>query len=206
MVATTNSQFIRYPQTTDAPCDGDLHFQFMAEDIDAKLTSHHADLDRTELPPAVVWSMSTPYTVDMLFELPLDVWGNPIPFDSVEHQVGGTFVDIAANAGEWRVPRIGVYQTGLEVQIAPDSHTEEYHGFRLVQTNPILDLSIRHGVQQHDIFVGFVDLEDEERMTFSGMFRVSDTSKRFSWRWTPRPSVNITTINLIRAWAFWVAD
>lgn len=215
MVATTGTQGIRYPQLTDAPCDYAQHMQWLAEDIDVRLTSHDADLDRTLLPPTMVLSLDTPTPIALLFGL-LDYVNviNPtrvVPFEAVRSQSGGVWARPGVNSFLFAFPRTGYYQVGLnfivnldEEEGLPNATVAQVDQSYLFQLWKYPEISQRIGISQRDY------RNYGESGTTSGMLRVTSTSDRYYWRIEVvgiDGTFNTTiTVNAARMMAAWVGD
>lgn len=219
MVTSTGGQGIRYPELADAPCDWDLHMQLMAEDIDAKLTSHDTDLDRTlGAIPAMILRLSTPTDIPNLLGGSLSTVGSPIPFDSVEHQTGGVFARLGISSTLFRMPRTGYYHVGLNYSMAaghdgddPDffvGPTLNQYAFDLVRYPSTPEIGIR--TQHFDRAGGEDEFTQGERGTLSGILRVTSTADYWWWSTSLVGFVGTAdaTYKILeaKAYAFWTAD
>lgn len=219
MVAATGGQGIRYPELADAPCDWDLHMRWMAEDIDAKLTAHDVDLDRT-LPeiPAMMLRLSVPTDLANPLLGTLVEVGTPVPFDSIEHQSGGVFARLSVDPTLFRMPRTGYYHVGLNYSLAaghdgddPDfvvGPVRNQYAFNLIKYPSTPEVALR--TQQFDRTGGDDPFQQGERGTLSGVVRVTSTSDYYWWSTSLVGFVGTvdSTYKILeaRAYAFWTAD
>lgn len=217
MVATTTNQAIRYPQLTDRPCDWDLHLQWMAEDVDAKLDSHDADIARMTLGPSLILAVTSQVEipVEPTVEIVTDDRTFPtqdhpfqaIPFDSVEHQAGGVFARPSVNPYLFSFPVLGVYQLGLEWEMnldpLPDGVTslDRNYIFQLFQY-PELPTPGGQMAQREIRNFG-------EHSTVNTLLRVNTLGTLFWWQVGVAGAVAVDDaihLNAARMGAFWVSD
>lgn len=227
MVATTAVQAIRYPQLADAPCDWDLHMQQMASDMDARYAAHDADLARTlTTVPLMMLRLSLPTYLENTqttgttpsVTSPTGGLGTSIPWDTLEKQQGGLFVQLSVNPYVFRMPRVGYYQVGMSYQFAVGTDSDDFiaplltsqYAVNLVQFPQTLT-QIR--TQQRDRTFSLEPDVPGEEGSLTGMLRVTSTSTYFFWMaqivgnsgplLLDDPAYQIYSA---RAYAFWVAD
>jgi hypothetical protein len=204
MVATTPTQLLRYPQVTDAPCDGDLHLGWFASDVEAKVTSHEDDLARTLAPPTLILVQSEP----VIYHTALSP--DQIKFDVVEQQSGGTFGLFDANQHEFRMPRTGYYQVGLHLNWPqnPSEFTLDLgQSFSFVQYDQAsalfggtgVETDVRTHIQARQFVSG-------DFASYSGLIRVTTTADYWAWEVLVEDFADDFTVTFARMYAIWTGD
>lgn len=207
MVGTTPTQALRYPQTSDPPCDADLHIRWLVDDIESKLAPHDETLEFTGMPPSLILVRSSTYEFPAS-GLTLTTNETPFEFDAVESQTGGSFGALETNPGYWHVPRTGIYQVGFQAtwpQNAGTPTATNRFDFQLRQlTNPFFSSAgaathVIAGVQARAFATG-------DGMTVSGLIEATDTADFFFWTLDDNQLLTSVTFTSARMYAFWVAD
>lgn len=204
MVATTATQGLRYPQTSDAPCDGDLHVGWFADDVEEKLNSHDVDLARTLTPPMLIATQSEP----VLYQVPTT--GIQIAFDVIEQQSGGSFGLFDSNPTEFHFPQLGYYQVGLFARWPQDAgHTAgvsfiDFFLYEKAQADtsfgaPGSETDVKAGVEARGLTTG-------DSTTLSGLIAATDTATYYSWIIFPGDFPVEWTLSYARMYAVWVGD
>jgi len=190
MTGTTATQNLTYPTSGDLLKDQGLYIQTLAEQLEARLNSHDADLARSKVPPFAVVEVLTPNGY------PLSL---PFVFDTVLIDTDG-MVDLTVDARKIKLTRTGWWNVGIYAHMGASGCNPGFFSLYLDSDTNTSGVPIQQ-------------FQKENLVGYSAMVSEGDVQANVlpcdihAYALSSGTSCSSSfTLNKARMWAYWVRD